>query len=337
MKQVLLTKYCLFLKGAATEFDLPTPKPSPTDLPSADLSKHKTTTVAPKTTEPTTTTTQAPTTTTTQPTSSSSAAPITTTTSAPTTKAPTTTATSTPTPTTTNPPSPTPTPKPSEPEASNWTLTEGNRSCILVELATQLNVSYITNGNSFCFLFFIFQIINTIIYSFSDNKTKYFVYTIPKDPESSVSGTCGNINGTSEQFILINWSDNSAHNALNMTFKLNHTTNEFTLNKIAFDLDKTIFPNDANLTSYYYYYVGSTFATPKQNSYHCTRPQALNLTNSENSTNVVGTVSLSHTLLEAYHEGKSKQFSTPIDCDAINTPGIFPIENVYQKNDFPNI
>lgn len=162
------------------------------------------------------------------------------------------------------------------------------------------------------------------------------MYTIPKDPESSVNGTCGNINGTSEQYILIIWSDNNAQNALNMSFKLNHTTNEFTLNKIAFDLDKTIFPIDANLSSYSYYYVGSTFATPKQNSYHCTRPQALNLTNSESSTDVVGTVSLSHTLLEAYHEGKSKTFSTAIDCDAINTPGIFPIENEHLKNVFLN-
>lgn len=162
--------------------------------------------------------------------------------------------------------------------------------------------------------------------SFSDNKTKHLVYNIPKDPESNVSGNCGNTSGASEQYILINWLDKK-YNALNMTFKLNHTTNEFTLNKLALSLDKAIFPNDANLSSYSYYYVGSTFATPKQNSYHCTRPQVLNLTNSESSTNVTGTVILSHTLLEAYHEGKNKQFSTPIDCDAINTPGIFSIKN----------
>lgn len=103
-----------------------------------------------------------------------------------------------------------------------------------------------------------------------------------------------------------------------MSFKLNHTTNEFALNKLAFELDKAIFPNDANHSSYSYYYVGSSFATPKQNSYHCTRAQELNLTSSDN---LNGTVTLSRTLLEAYHEGKAKQFSTSIDCDAINTPG----------------
>lgn len=156
---------------------------------------------------------------------------------------------------------------------------------------------------------------------FLDTKLRNLVYNIPKDPESIVTGTCGN--GTSDQYILIKWKDNNAFNALNMTFKLNHTTNEFTMNKLAFELDKAIFPDDANLSSYSYYYVGSTFATPKQNSYHCTRPQTLNLTNSEFSINSTGTLSMSHTLLEAYHEGKSKQFSTSIDCDAISTPGTY--------------
>lgn len=155
------------------------------------------------------------------------------------------------------------------------------------------------------------------------------MYNIPKEPESRVNGSCGNVNGTSEQFILIQWLDNNAFNTMNMTFELNHTTNEFMLNKLAFELDKAIFPSDANLSSYSYYYVGSSFATPKQNSYHCTRPQILNLTNSETSPNATNKVSLSHTLLEAYHEGKTKQFSTSIDCDAINTPGTLIHQRIY--------
>lgn len=155
------------------------------------------------------------------------------------------------------------------------------------------------------------------------------MYNIPKDAATNVNGSCGNANGTSDQFIRIQWTDTNAQNALNMTFKLNHTTNEFSLKKIVFELDKAIFPNDSNLSSHSYYHVGSFFATPKQNSYHCTRPQILNLTNSENENSTqIGTVSFSHTLLEAYHEGKNKQFSTSIDCDAINTPGTFSMDNI---------
>lgn len=149
------------------------------------------------------------------------------------------------------------------------------------------------------------------------------MYNIPKDTELKPNGSCGNINGTSDQFIVIYWPDKDVTNMMNMTFKLNHTTNEFSLNKVVFNLDKGIFPNDSNSSSHSYYHVGSFFETPKQNSYHCTRSQMLNLTNSENSNVTIGTVSFSHTLLEAYHEGKNKQFSTSIDCDAINTPGTF--------------
>lgn len=159
------------------------------------------------------------------------------------------------------------------------------------------------------------------------------MYNIPKDAPTSVNGSCGNINGTSDQFIRIQWLDMNVQNTLEMAFKLNHTTNEFSIKKIAFELDKAIFPNDSNRSSYSYYYVGSAFATPKQNSYHCTRPQILNLTNSENENSTfAGTVSFSQTLLEAYHEGNNKLFSTSIDCDAISTPGTFQMENIRLKH-----
>lgn len=154
--------------------------------------------------------------------------------------------------------------------------------------------------------------------SFPDNKTKSFLYNIPKDSASNVNGSCGN--GTSDQFILINWSDRNATNTLSMTFTLNTTNSEFSISKFVFDLNKEIFPKDSNFSSHSFYHVGSFFETPKQNSYHCTRPQILTITNGENEN---GTVSFSHTLLEAFHVGNNEQFSTPIDCDAISTPGIF--------------
>lgn len=151
--------------------------------------------------------------------------------------------------------------------------------------------------------------------SFSDNKVKYFVYNIPKDSPSKVSGSCGN--GTSAQYINIHWSDRNMTNSLNMTFILN-TTNEFSLNEVGFELDKALFPIDSNLSSHSFYHVGSVFETPKDHAYHCTRLQVLNITNSANET---GTVSFSHTLWEAFHVGNNEQFSTAIDCDAISTPG----------------
>lgn len=150
---------------------------------------------------------------------------------------------------------------------------------------------------------------------------KHFVYNIPKDSPSTVGGSCGN--GTTDQMILIHWSDGNTTNALNMSFTLNATSHEFSLSEIAFELDQALLPIDSNFVSRKFYHIGSVFETPKDHAYHCTRVQELNITNSANDN---GTVSFTHTLLEAFHVGNSQQFSTVIDCDAISTPGIFQKE-----------
>lgn len=139
----------------------------------------------------------------------------------------------------------------------------------------------------------------------------YISYNLPKD--GIVNGTCGN--GTNDQIIWIKWNNNSV---FNMTFKLKQ--HEYSLHKISLSLSNEILPN-ANQTSGTYYYVGSAFGTQANRSYRCTRDQTLNLTATENSTDIVGTVTFSKTLLEAYHMGGNKQYSAPIDCDAISTPG----------------
>lgn len=143
-----------------------------------------------------------------------------------------------------------------------------------------------------------------------------------------MNGTCGN--GINDQFVMIKWNVTSASNSMNMTFKLNQTTHEYALHELGFSLSKEILPN-ANQTEVLYHRVGSAFETHEDKSYHCTRGQLLNLTTISNSSDVVGTVSFSNTLLEAYHKGESKQYSTSIDCDAISTPGNISL-NLFIRN-----
>lgn len=57
-------------------------------------------------------------------------------------------------------------------------------------------------------------------------------------------------------------------------------------------------------------------------SYHCNRPQMLNLTASDNSTS---TVTVSKLQFEAFHNKQNTKFSIAKDCDAIDTPDIVPI------------
>lgn len=141
------------------------------------------------------------------------------------------------------------------------------------------------------------------------------------DKFNEAKGDCGNLS----QSILIEWSDDfNEKNTLNLTFNLNSTTKEFSLKEGIFNLSTKVVPGSQNRTILYY--VGTTFEAPKDKSYHCTRVQTLNLTDTEqvsNTTIPVGTVSVSSVLVEAFHSGDKQEFSTAIDCDAINTPGNF--------------
>lgn len=133
----------------------------------------------------------------------------------------------------------------------------------------------------------------------------------------SAKGSCGN--GTTDQYIVIEWLVEGEVNTLHLTFHLNATTKEFSLTESVFNLSSNVIPN--NNKTLVFYRVGSFFEIPKDRSYYCTRVQSLNLTDSATADNVVGTVSVSHVLLEAFHSAQNKQYSSSIDCDAINTPG----------------
>lgn len=144
-----------------------------------------------------------------------------------------------------------------------------------------------------------------------------FTHNIPKDAQL-VNGTCGN--GTSEQKIEIAWAYGSVNHTISITFQLNDTTQEYSLNGLELMLSQGMFPN-STFKSFNFYRVGSTFATLKDRSYHCTRVQNLNLTAMPALNNVNVTILLSDTQIEAFRKTNNKEFSSAIDCDAISTPG----------------
>lgn len=140
---------------------------------------------------------------------------------------------------------------------------------------------------------------------------------VPKT-STVTSGSCGN--GTDDQNIVLEWKTGGDLNTMLLGFHLNQTDKEFALNGITFELNTAQLPNGKNETVKFYH-VSKEFVAPYDMSYHCNREQTLNLTLNEKSTATIGTVTLSHLTLEAFHKGKSDQFSTASDCDAINTPG----------------
>lgn len=60
-------------------------------------------------------------------------------------------------------------------------------------------------------------------------------------------------------------------------------------------------------------------------SYHCTKPQKFNLTERMEESPILGTLSVSHLQLQAFHKHDNSEFSAAKDCDAIDTPDIVPI------------
>lgn len=171
---------------------------------------------------------------------------------------------------------------------------------------------------------YYFYLIKSISFSFAGpNNTQHKILNLPSPGDRFVEtkGSCGN--GTTDQNITIIWlSDDSSVNTLNLTFRLNSTSkpNEFSLYEAVFNLSSSVLPNNSTNR---FYHVGGFFETPISKSYHCTRVQILNLTNSEDPKSVIaGTVSLSHVIMEAYRTDDNQNYSTSIDCDAMNTPGM---------------
>ncbi|XP_055548827.1 lysosome-associated membrane glycoprotein 2 [Wyeomyia smithii] len=261
-----------------------------TTTPSSTTASEPSTTVP--TTNTTTTTTNAPTTK-----STTTAPPHTTTTPVPTTTAaPTTTSTAV-------PPSPTPAPGPvPEPEVGTWTWTNSttNRTCILTQMALQLNVSYLDTAG----------------------KPTHVLYDIPKDARA-INGSCG----TDSQYMQLAWGPPSAQSSfLEVDFALNVTEHEFTLSGMAFQLavNNGSFPNAKANQTITLLNKQPMFKTPLDMSYHCNRAQLLNLT-SIDPTGLNSTVTVSKLQFEAFHNKANSKFSIAKDCDAIDTPDIVPI------------
>jgi len=251
-----------------------------------------TTTVTP--TDSTTLSTTVPTTsaasTTEASTSSSTTAPPSTATTPSTTIAPTPTA---PTTSTT-----TPRPEPPVPEYKKWSWpTDPNQTCVIIQLAVQLNLTYQT----------------------VDDKPSNILYNVPVNDTKVVDGSCEK----DIQSITVQWGKSSK---MMLTFKVNDTTSQFMLSEIDLSINATAAFSDAKADQIIgLYHKNDEFATPLAMSYHCNKYQPLAFTNSKESTVTVANATISHVQLEAFHKQKSDQFSTARDCEAIDTPDIVPI------------
>ncbi|PSN33938.1 hypothetical protein C0J52_19342 [Blattella germanica] len=241
------------------------PEPDPRKSTDAPTSSTEAPTIPP--THPTSKPTSPPTTTTTSPppTTSTTPAPVphpttittpkpTPTTSATTPKpAPTTNATTPkPSPTTTSAPTPKPTPKPPQnPEVGNWTVSDGNITCILVDMAIQLNVSYPANGSAI----------------------KYAIMDVPSN--INASGTCAD----KQQLFNLTWMENGTKSELYLTFSKDEKQDKFMIGMINLTVipNEIVFPGIQSNATMKLFSNKTEFSTPVSKSYKCEKKQTFEL------------------------------------------------------------
>ncbi|XP_070496392.1 lysosome-associated membrane glycoprotein 1 [Chironomus tepperi] len=156
-------------------------------------------------------------------------------------------------------------------------------------------------------------------YNASDSSVKNILYEIPKNltkVDSSMS-YCNE----SESLLAVNWSNG---NRFEVSFSKNNKSYElskFHISLNASDVLKDSFDNGTIEIMYERLINDSSFDTPANFSFHCTREQILNSTKNDGFS-----IILSQVQFEAFRSNnKDKKFSLAKDCESNFKPDIVPI------------
>lgn len=171
----------------------------------------------------------------------------------------------------------------------------------MVKMAAQLNVTYLTQ----------------------DEKNATVLYNIPQKATVNDSN-CADVTQT----IQINWGSPEAVNSMLLQFDLKEKTSELTMLRFIIAIVGDAFPNALENQTLSLIHRGKDFAAPLQMSYHCTRSQNFNLTETlvESVSQSHNSVTVHDVQVEAFRKPNSaSNFSAVHDCDGADTPDIVPI------------
>ncbi|EDV99081.1 lysosome-associated membrane glycoprotein 1 [Drosophila grimshawi] len=267
-------------------------------LKNADIPEQEKPLTSSSSSSSTSTTTTSTTTTTTMPnppiTSSSTTTTTTTTIKPPTTSttaAPTTSTTPAPVPTTTHKPQPYP-----APSMGSW-----NSSCILLNMAAQLNFTYETiDGNMTTGLF-----------------------NVPTDAKVDHS-IC---DSQTSQSMQLNWGPAALPEFIALQLDNKNKSISLTSVQMQITVSTKDYPDAKENQTVYFIRTSqnSDFKTPEKMSYHCTRVQKFNMTETLNHNETMATISFSHVQVEAFRPNNTTGFSAVHDCDSSETSDVVPI------------
>ncbi|KAL0127968.1 hypothetical protein PUN28_003313 [Cardiocondyla obscurior] len=199
--------------------------------------------------------------------------------------------------TTSIPTTPAPTTPVPPPSTGKWQVKENNTVCILIQMAGQLNISYI-NAN---------------------NMSSYRVLDIPSN--GTVTGTCGK----TEQNLTLWWHspNKTATNNFEIHFLKNETGKDYTIHHFEISLAAEEFPNDNSNKTVTLVTATPQFQTGLSNSYRCYKEQKLNLF--DQGTNLTeGFLKVTNLQFQAFRSDNNTIFGLAKDC-SFDTPDIVPI------------
>ncbi|EDX05742.1 lysosome-associated membrane glycoprotein 1 isoform X1 [Drosophila simulans] len=182
-----------------------------------------------------------------------------------------------------------------QPSVGAW-----NTSCIMLQMAAQLNFTYEAREGNF----------TTGLYNIPSNASV-------EDAECKSHTT---------QFIHLIWGPETSKQSLLMYFdKINDTTVLSSI-QIHLTLLSEDFPDaKENQTVQLITRSSGEFKTPDKMSYHCTRVQKMNMTETLDAEPLIGWISVSHVQVEAFRRANDTGFSVGHDCDSSETSDVVPI------------
>lgn len=130
---------------------------------------------------------------------------------------------------------------------------------------------------------------------------------------------------TSQDIHLI-WGPDTSKQSLLMYFDKKNESSVLSSIQIHLTLLTEDFPDaKENQTIQLIHRSDEDFKTPEKMSYHCTRVQKMNLTETIDAKELIGWISVSHVQVEAFRMANATGFSAGHDCDSSETSDVVPI------------
>ena len=180
-----------------------------------------------------------------------------------------------------------------------------NKTCVLVQMAAQLDVLYTVQ-----------------------NESRHGYVDIPAN--ATATGDCNkeSIELNWASVVVINGTNKTVSNVVGFGFIKVENGTKYGL----VDMRAMVYPDEAAFPGFKnysepitFYHKNYSFVTSLKHSYKCDKQQTLNLTSNDSSNDTVAYFHVSNVQFQAFANGTANNFLEAENCEAAETPDIVPI------------